>query len=158
MKIVRRRFLWLVALFILSWRKSQDEWLTNFLFPFWYLFHILISDFYFQDIIHQCPQGLFWEKTAYKSKLTCYWGEIWEDPKHDSWWMYIILFLFSWYGPYQFILLLILCCTCFTFAAIASELRGRWQDNRRSSSAKEDINVVRWEQCKQLLQSGKHKV
>ncbi|KAL5074582.1 hypothetical protein RYX36_013566 [Vicia faba] len=42
--------------------------------------------------------------------------------------------------------------------AIASELRGRWQDNRRSTSAKEDINVVRWEQCKQLLQSGKHKV
>ncbi|XP_045826312.1 DNA primase small subunit [Trifolium pratense] len=42
--------------------------------------------------------------------------------------------------------------------SIASELRGRWQDNnRRSSSAKEDINVVRWEQCKQLLQSGKHK-
>ncbi|KAL2665849.1 hypothetical protein AAZV13_02G246300 [Glycine max] len=41
--------------------------------------------------------------------------------------------------------------------SIASELRGRWQDSRRSSSAKEDINVVRWEQCKQLLQSGKHK-
>ncbi|KAK7372842.1 hypothetical protein VNO80_06230 [Phaseolus coccineus] len=42
-------------------------------------------------------------------------------------------------------------------AAIASEFRGRWQDSRRSSSAKEDINVVRWEQFKQLLQSGKHK-
>nr|XP_027190167.1 DNA primase small subunit-like isoform X3 [Cicer arietinum] len=42
--------------------------------------------------------------------------------------------------------------------SIASELRGKWQDSRRSSSAKEDINVVRWEQCKQLLQSGKHKV
>nr|XP_027190166.1 DNA primase small subunit-like isoform X2 [Cicer arietinum] len=41
--------------------------------------------------------------------------------------------------------------------SIASELRGKWQDSRRSSSAKEDINVVRWEQCKQLLQSGKHK-
>lgn len=41
--------------------------------------------------------------------------------------------------------------------SVASELRGKWQDNRRSSSAKEDINVVRWEQCKQLLQSGKHK-
>jgi hypothetical protein len=54
---------------------------------------------------------------------------------------------------------IILCYEYFTFAAIASELRGRWQDNnRRSSSAKEDINVVRWEQCKQLLQSGKHKV
>lgn len=53
---------------------------------------------------------------------------------------------------------IILCNTWVTFAAIASELRGRWQDSRRSSSAKEDINVVRWEQCKQLLQSGKHKV
>ncbi|KAF7811306.1 DNA primase small subunit [Senna tora] len=42
-------------------------------------------------------------------------------------------------------------------AAITSELRGRWQENRRSSSVKEDINVVRWEQLKQLLQSGKHK-
>ncbi|WVY89698.1 hypothetical protein V8G54_035212 [Vigna mungo] len=41
--------------------------------------------------------------------------------------------------------------------SIASELRGRWDDSRRSSSAKEDINVVRWEQLKQLLQSGKHK-
>ncbi|XP_061369856.1 uncharacterized protein LOC133312638 [Gastrolobium bilobum] len=41
--------------------------------------------------------------------------------------------------------------------SIASELRGKWQEGRRTSSAKEDINVVRWEQCKQLLQSGKHK-
>ncbi|XP_028788507.1 DNA primase small subunit-like [Neltuma alba] len=40
-------------------------------------------------------------------------------------------------------------------AAIASELRGRWQDNRRSSSAKEDINVVRWEQLKHLLSKNK---
>ncbi|XLT80341.1 hypothetical protein HN873_002094, partial [Arachis hypogaea] len=39
--------------------------------------------------------------------------------------------------------------------AIASELRGKWQESRRSSSAKEDINIVRWEQLKQLLQ--KHK-
>nr|AFK38123.1 unknown [Lotus japonicus] len=39
--------------------------------------------------------------------------------------------------------------------SIASKLRGKWQDSRRSSSTKEDINVVRWEQCKQLLQSGK---
>ncbi|XLR51286.1 hypothetical protein S83_001958, partial [Arachis hypogaea] len=39
--------------------------------------------------------------------------------------------------------------------SIASELRGKWQESRRSSSAKEDINIVRWEQLKQLLQ--KHK-
>jgi len=70
--------------------------------------------------------------------------------------MYIRLFLFSWY-LFHFTAF-ILCYACFTFAAIASELRGKWQDNRRSSSAKEDINVVRWEQCKQLLQSGKQKV
>ncbi|KAJ7945035.1 DNA primase [Quillaja saponaria] len=41
--------------------------------------------------------------------------------------------------------------------SITSELRGKWQNNRRSSSAKEDINVVRWEQLKHLLQSGKQK-
>lgn len=40
--------------------------------------------------------------------------------------------------------------------SITSELRGKWQDNRRSSSGK-DVNVVRWEQLKQLLQSGKQK-
>ncbi|CAI9289002.1 unnamed protein product [Lactuca saligna] len=40
--------------------------------------------------------------------------------------------------------------------SITSELRGKWQDNRRSSSRK-DVNVVRWEQLKQLLQSGKQK-
>ncbi|XP_054806747.1 uncharacterized protein LOC129309273 [Prosopis cineraria] len=40
-------------------------------------------------------------------------------------------------------------------AAIASELRGRWQENRRSSTAKEDINVVRWEQLKHLLSKNK---
>ncbi|XP_072054617.1 uncharacterized protein [Arachis hypogaea] len=39
--------------------------------------------------------------------------------------------------------------------SIASELRGKWQESRRSSSAKEDINIVQWEQLKQLLQ--KHK-
>ncbi|CAJ2646045.1 unnamed protein product [Trifolium pratense] len=45
-----------------------------------------------------------------------------------------------------------------TFYYLRSLGMGRWQDNnRRSSSAKEDINVMRWEQCKQLLQSGKHK-
>ncbi|GAB4857547.1 hypothetical protein Ancab_015455 [Ancistrocladus abbreviatus] len=42
-------------------------------------------------------------------------------------------------------------------AAITSELRGRWQENRRSSVSKEDINVVRWEQLKHVLQSGKNK-
>ncbi|XP_010262965.1 PREDICTED: DNA primase small subunit isoform X1 [Nelumbo nucifera] len=41
--------------------------------------------------------------------------------------------------------------------SIASELRGKWMESRRSSIAKEDINVIRWEQLKHLLQSGKHK-
>lgn len=41
--------------------------------------------------------------------------------------------------------------------SITSELRGKWQETRRSSSAKEDINVVRWEQLKQMLHSGKYK-
>lgn len=40
--------------------------------------------------------------------------------------------------------------------AITSELRGRWQENRRPS--KKDVNSVRWEQLKNMLQSGKHKV
>lgn len=102
MKIVIRRFLWWVLLFILSWRKSWDEFLI-----LWCLFHILISVFFFQDIIHQRSQRLFRESTAYTSKLTRYWGEIWEDPKHDSWWMYIRLFLLSWYCPCYFILLLL---------------------------------------------------
>lgn len=43
-------------------------------------------------------------------------------------------------------------------AAITSELRGKWQENRRTSISKEDLNVVRWEQLKHLLQSGKQKV
>ncbi|CAH9096433.1 unnamed protein product [Cuscuta europaea] len=37
---------------------------------------------------------------------------------------------------------------------IASELRSRWQENKR---VREDINIYRWEQLKHLLQSGKHK-
>uniref|UniRef100_A0A5B7BAF8 DNA primase n=1 Tax=Davidia involucrata TaxID=16924 RepID=A0A5B7BAF8_DAVIN len=41
--------------------------------------------------------------------------------------------------------------------SITSELRGKWQENRRSIS-KEDINVFRWEQLKHVLQSGKQKV
>ncbi|KAJ6415436.1 hypothetical protein OIU84_004267 [Salix udensis] len=36
-----------------------------------------------------------------------------------------------------------------------SDLRGKWQTKRGS---KEDINVVRWEQLKNTLQSGKYKV
>lgn len=44
------------------------------------------------------------------------------------------------------------------FAAVTSELRGKWQENRRSTTSKEDINVIRWEQLKSLLQSGKQKV
>ncbi|KAG9444245.1 hypothetical protein H6P81_015585 [Aristolochia fimbriata] len=42
--------------------------------------------------------------------------------------------------------------------AIISDLRNRWHENRRLSTSKEDINKVRWEQLKHLLQSGKHKV
>lgn len=41
--------------------------------------------------------------------------------------------------------------------SITSELRGRWQENKRSSISKEDTNVVRWEQLKHKLQSGKQK-
>lgn len=44
------------------------------------------------------------------------------------------------------------------FAAVASELRSRWQENRRASMSKDDINIVRWEQLKSILQSGKQKV
>ncbi|KAF3448693.1 hypothetical protein FNV43_RR09406 [Rhamnella rubrinervis] len=40
--------------------------------------------------------------------------------------------------------------------SVISELRGKWQDNKRSS--KEDINIVRWEQLKHMLQSGNKKV
>ncbi|XP_058095980.1 uncharacterized protein LOC131241248 isoform X2 [Magnolia sinica] len=36
------------------------------------------------------------------------------------------------------------------------KLQARWQENRRSIS-KEDLNVVRWEQLKHVLQSGKQK-
>lgn len=41
--------------------------------------------------------------------------------------------------------------------SITSELRGKWQESRRSSISKEDINVFRWGQLKQMLQSGKQK-
>ncbi|CAM9001413.1 unnamed protein product [Rhodiola kirilowii] len=41
--------------------------------------------------------------------------------------------------------------------AIQSELRQKWQDNKRSSRMKEDINSTRWGQFKHLLQSGKTK-
>ncbi|KAL1802803.1 hypothetical protein ACET3Z_031450 [Daucus carota] len=40
---------------------------------------------------------------------------------------------------------------------ITSDLRGKWQDNRRSSMGKEDVNIFRWDQLKHLLQSGKQK-
>ncbi|GLT78109.1 hypothetical protein SLA2020_496550 [Shorea laevis] len=40
---------------------------------------------------------------------------------------------------------------------IASELQGKWQENKRSSMPKENVDVVRWEQLKHILQSGKHK-
>ncbi|KAK1293062.1 hypothetical protein QJS10_CPB17g01200 [Acorus calamus] len=39
----------------------------------------------------------------------------------------------------------------------AAELHDRWQGNRRSSIPKGDPNIVRWEQLKHTLQSGKHK-
>ncbi|XP_042039169.1 DNA primase small subunit-like isoform X1 [Salvia splendens] len=39
--------------------------------------------------------------------------------------------------------------------SITSELRGKWQDKKRS---RDDINVVRWGQLKHLLQSGKQKM
>ncbi|KAK1264395.1 hypothetical protein QJS04_geneDACA022938 [Acorus gramineus] len=39
----------------------------------------------------------------------------------------------------------------------AAELHDRWQGNRRSSIPKGDPNIVRWEQLKNMLQSGKHK-
>ncbi|KAL3498981.1 hypothetical protein ACH5RR_041713 [Cinchona calisaya] len=39
--------------------------------------------------------------------------------------------------------------------SVTSELRGKWGDNRRS---KEDINIVRWQQLKHILQSGKQKL
>ncbi|KAI4356071.1 hypothetical protein L6164_000122 [Bauhinia variegata] len=42
-------------------------------------------------------------------------------------------------------------------SSVTSELRGKWQDKRRSSNTKEDINIVRWEQLKQLLQSGRQR-
>ncbi|EOY25001.1 DNA primase isoform 3 [Theobroma cacao] len=41
--------------------------------------------------------------------------------------------------------------------AVAAELRGRWQEKKRSSMLKNDINVVRWEQLKHALQSGKQR-
>ncbi|XP_059443736.1 uncharacterized protein LOC132175726 [Corylus avellana] len=41
--------------------------------------------------------------------------------------------------------------------SITSELRGKWQENKRSSISKEDTNVVRWQQLKHILQSGRLK-
>ncbi|MFQ6637936.1 hypothetical protein Gotur_014197, partial [Gossypium turneri] len=43
-------------------------------------------------------------------------------------------------------------------ASVASELRRRWQENKRASMSKDDINIVRWEQLKSILQSGKQKM
>ncbi|XP_052209950.1 uncharacterized protein LOC127813178 [Diospyros lotus] len=39
--------------------------------------------------------------------------------------------------------------------SITSELRGKWQENRRSSNLKEEIDFVRWGQLKHMC--GKHK-
>ncbi|XP_021754340.1 DNA primase small subunit-like [Chenopodium quinoa] len=41
--------------------------------------------------------------------------------------------------------------------SITSDFRGKWQDNRRSSNNREDINVARWGQLKRVLQAGKQK-
>ncbi|OAY79889.1 DNA primase small subunit [Ananas comosus] len=41
---------------------------------------------------------------------------------------------------------------------VAVELLDKWQGNRRSSISKEDVNVVRWDQLKHMLQSGKQKI
>ncbi|XP_020274034.1 DNA primase small subunit isoform X1 [Asparagus officinalis] len=41
--------------------------------------------------------------------------------------------------------------------SVAGELRDKWQRNQRSKS-KQDIDIVRWDQLKQMLQSGKQKV
>lgn len=46
----------------------------------------------------------------------------------------------------------------FLFLAVAAELRGKWQEKRKAYGSKDDINVVRWEQLKSLLHSGKFKV
>ncbi|XP_073313812.1 uncharacterized protein [Primulina huaijiensis] len=39
--------------------------------------------------------------------------------------------------------------------SITSELRGKWQDNKRS---RDDVNIARWGHLKHLLQSGKQKL
>ncbi|KAF5730077.1 DNA primase isoform 1 [Tripterygium wilfordii] len=41
--------------------------------------------------------------------------------------------------------------------SVTSDLRRKWQESKRSSSSKDDINVIRWEQLKQVLQSGRQK-
>ncbi|KAK4601327.1 hypothetical protein RGQ29_010759 [Quercus rubra] len=41
--------------------------------------------------------------------------------------------------------------------SITSELRGKWQDNKKSSISKENINVDRWKHVKKILKSGKQK-
>ncbi|KAK7855212.1 dna primase small subunit [Quercus suber] len=41
--------------------------------------------------------------------------------------------------------------------SITSELRGKWQDNKKSSISKENINVDRWKHVKKILKSGKPK-
>ncbi|KDP44235.1 hypothetical protein JCGZ_05702 [Jatropha curcas] len=41
--------------------------------------------------------------------------------------------------------------------SVTSELRGKWQNAKQSSIAKEDINLVRWKQLTHILQSGQKK-
>jgi DNA primase small subunit len=36
---------------------------------------------------------------------------------------------------------------------VKTNMRDRWQENRRSSAAKEDVNASRWRQLKQTLES-----
>lgn len=42
--------------------------------------------------------------------------------------------------------------------SIRTELHEKWQGNKKSTISKQDVNVARWDQLKQILQSGKHKV
>ncbi|XP_015572761.1 DNA primase small subunit [Ricinus communis] len=41
--------------------------------------------------------------------------------------------------------------------SVTSELRGKWQNTKQTSSSKEGVNLVRWEQLKRTLQSGTKK-
>lgn len=63
--------------------------------------------------------------------------------------VYLSLLLLNHFHLIEFLVMLR------NFAAVTSELRGRWLSNKRS---REEINVARWDQLKNLLQSNKQKV